>query len=253
MANVEKPCMSVGEGESWLKPFDQFGENWKIGPNGQIDDADLERWRSLYMLQDARPSQVDIPSSPSSALCPYFRADMYRRQFNETIVKPELKRKTPLSDAERIKKREETLELLYSLQDKIKVESDAVAPRTDYFFRAMKYRMENNAKSILDSLQWKTSKLCGIGMGVEKEVGSPARIDLIVAVSAAVGLVEPKKTLVMAVDGEDVTPFSLGSLIKRIRGPQGSMVTLSLVSLDSREVSNITFNREDLCATSVDN
>ena len=253
MANVEKPCMSVGKGESWLKPFDQFGENWKIGPNGQIDDADLERWRSLYMLQDAGPSQVDIPSFPSSALCPYFRADMYRRQFNATVVKSELIRKTSLSNAEQIKKREETLALFYSLQDKIAVEDNAVAPRSDYFFRAMKHWMRRDSESLLHSLQWDESKLCGIGMGVEKEVGSPARIDLIVDVSAAVGLVEPKKTLVMAVDGEDVTPFSLGSLIKRIRGPQGSMVTLSLVSLDSREVSNITFNREDLCATSMDN
>lgn len=252
MANVEKPCMAVRKEEPWVKPFDQFGKNWKLGANGQIDDADLERWRSLYMLQDARFPQVAIPSFPSSALCPYFRANMYRRQFEEQVVIAERTRTKPLSYEEQLAKAEEVKKLAETLTDNILKESEAVAPHTSIYFRAMEDRIEWGLKKVLENLKWDQPKICGVGIGVHNGGGFPFAVDYIVEGGVAVGRVEPGKTLILEVDGENISSLSFKSLINRIRGPQGSPVMLTLLSLDSAEVTIETFRR-DWCATDVKN
>ncbi|MDP2599921.1 MAG: hypothetical protein Q8P84_04200 [Deltaproteobacteria bacterium] len=240
MANVEKPCMAVGKENPWVKPFDQFGQNWKAGPNGQIDDADLERWRSLYMREAGHPSQVDIPSFPSSALCPYFRADMYRRQFEEMVVKPEKKRNEHLTDDQKGSRAYRVTLLQLKLKENIEKVAQTVVPRTTNYFDEMNYWIEGASKYVLDNLKWDQSKLCGVGISYDTTI--PFKVDFVLSGGPANGLIE-SGAIVLAVDGGDVSTLPTNIVANRIRGPQNTFVTLTLVSPESGEVQNQTFQR----------
>lgn len=252
MGGPPRVCMRVTDSEPWVKPFDIADEQGIARTNGQIDKADLEHW-AWYLRSDLRDL---VESFPNSSYCDLFKWDMVRQRFLFRVVQPELERTTPLDDEERKLRAANTLTETLKTRRELETHSNQMVKsgflfsrlygRQIFVFRiALLESVEYASMGVLTSLSFETPKMYGLGIGFEKEVGSPARITKLEPYLDERQNYGPLKVEeeITAIDGQNTIPMTQGEVWSRLRGPKDSELTLTL-SPRREDYSKVTLQRQ---------
>lgn len=237
-----KVCMPAGDQQPWVQPYDVFNQKGEAIPDGAIEDADLQNWR--LSLKPAL--QELIQPLPAQFHCQLFIWDMTHKQFLFEQVKPELERTTPLTDLER---RERASQVALSPTTKYVPQlfkNDLTPPLNLSDQEMLQETLQNvvlndfrydvllkihvAASEALLSLNYETPKLCGTGIGFEKEADKPALIMSIKDVSTGKNNahLKPGATWIVAIDGKNIVKSSFEEIRNLLRGPKDSEVTLTV-------------------------